>query len=78
MCPMPFLEGNLPSTYKQSHIYWNELWFEWQVYLSEGPTAKLDMDLTQFKQVLISAIEEDDKFAGMLFNVFQKKLIGSR
>lgn len=44
----------------------------------EGPTAKLDMDLTQFKQMLISSIEEDDKFAGMLFNVFQKKLIGSR
>ncbi|KAL5267880.1 hypothetical protein ACHWQZ_G004807 [Mnemiopsis leidyi] len=44
----------------------------------EGPTAKLDMDLTQFKEVLISAIEEDDKFAGMLFNVFQKKVIGNR
>ena len=47
-------------------------------YFSDGPTAKLDMDLTQFKQVLISAIEEDDKFAGTLFNVFQKKVIGNR
>ena len=52
--------------------------FDKMFYFSDGPTAKLDMDLTQFKEVLISAIEEDDKFAGMLFNVFQKKVIGNR
>lgn len=40
--------------------------------------SRLDMDLSQFKELLVAAIEEDDDFAATLYTTFQKRLTTSR